>query len=258
MDNELMLDVQKIIVTKGNIEFNEYEKVKEQALKLASNIETVEVNEDNIKESKKLLAAVNKRLKELEDKRISIKKEMLEPYQLFEDQVKEIVTIVKNADSEVRKQVKYLEEFERLEKELVVEELFNKRKKQYSALDALIQFENFLQPKHLNKSTSIQSIEKEVVEFLEKISAEYEAIKLMPNADDVLSAYIGCFDLPKALSHVNEQNQLKRQIDKLITPKKSTAPTKTFVMVVYDEKDLKLITLFAEQNEIKFDIKDGF
>ena len=54
-----------------------------QAVIYQNQIKAVEVNEENIKESKKLLAAVNKRLKELEDKRISVKKMMLEPYQLL-------------------------------------------------------------------------------------------------------------------------------------------------------------------------------
>src|SRR4051794_7228445 len=116
MENELVVDIEKIVVKQGSIQFNDYENVKQQAIKLAEEIKTVEVTEDNIKQSKKLLAAVNKRLKELDDKRISIKKVMLEPYQLFEEQVKEIAAIVKDADQDVREQVKYLEEFERLEK----------------------------------------------------------------------------------------------------------------------------------------------
>ena len=65
-------------------------RVKQQALQLAENLQSVEVNEDNLKQSKKLLAAVNRRKKELDDERIRIKKVMLEPYQEFEEQVKEI------------------------------------------------------------------------------------------------------------------------------------------------------------------------
>ena len=124
MNNELAIDIQQIVVVPGYILFDEYEQIKMQAVALADEIEAVEVNEDNIKTSKKLLAAINKDLKQLEDNRISIKKAMLQPYDVFESQVKEIVNIVKQADNEVRKQVKYLEEFERLQKEAAIEELF--------------------------------------------------------------------------------------------------------------------------------------
>ena len=74
MGNELKLDVQQIVVVQGSIEFNEYEQIKMQAVSLAEEIAAVEVNEDNIKTSKKLLAAINKDLKKLEDNRINIKK----------------------------------------------------------------------------------------------------------------------------------------------------------------------------------------
>ena len=125
MEHELLqVDAEAIELVQGSIVFNDYERIKKEAEALAEEIKTVEVNEENVKASKKLLAVVNKRLKELEDTRIGIKKSMLEPYQLFEEQVKEIVTIVKEADAEVREQVKLLEEFDRIEKEEVIKDLF--------------------------------------------------------------------------------------------------------------------------------------
>ena len=103
MENELLkVDIEGIQIVQGLVNFNDYQRIKKEAEALAEQIKTVEVNEENVKASKKLLAVVNKRLKELEDTRIGIKKSMLEPYQLFEEQVKEIVGIVKEADAEVR------------------------------------------------------------------------------------------------------------------------------------------------------------
>ena len=99
MQHDLMLNMQEIQVKQGSVLFSDYEEIKEQAHKLAKHIEAFEVNESNLKESKKLLAAVNKKCKQLEDARIKIKKMMLEPYQDFENQVKEIVLIVKDADA---------------------------------------------------------------------------------------------------------------------------------------------------------------
>ena len=88
----------------GKISFNAYENIKNKALKLSENLKTVEVSEENIKESKKLIAEVNKDVKKLEDYRIKVKKEMSKPYNDFEIQVKEIVKIVKEADEYVRSQ----------------------------------------------------------------------------------------------------------------------------------------------------------
>ena len=132
MENELMLNMQQIRVVQGSVDFQNYERVKQQALQLAENLQTVEVNEDNLKQSKKLLAAVNRRKKELDDERIRIKKVMLEPYQEFEQQVKEITLIVEAANETVRQQVKHLEEQERQAKQEQLAEIFHKRKALYS------------------------------------------------------------------------------------------------------------------------------
>ncbi|OXS65128.1 hypothetical protein B1B04_25170, partial [Lysinibacillus sp. KCTC 33748] len=64
MSNELLkVNIEQIRVTPGVIQFQEYESLKQQALQLAEQIEQVEVSEENIQHSKKLLAAVNKRVK---------------------------------------------------------------------------------------------------------------------------------------------------------------------------------------------------
>jgi Protein of unknown function (DUF1351) len=257
MENNLKLDAQQIVVVQGSIEFNEYDYIKKQAVSLSEQIKTVEVSEENIKESKKLLAAVNKRLKELEDKRISVKRTMLEPYQVFEEQVKEIVSIVKEADAAVRDQVKYLEEFERLQKEDEVKNLFEKRKNQYKALHEVVEFQRFLQPKHLNKTTSIAAIEKEMVEWLEHINNDIQAIQAMNNAKEVLSVYIGVYDLAKAISQVNDRERSRQAAEASGVLEKSEV-AKNYLFIVYGEKDFTLAKMLLDQNKIKFDVKEGF
>ena len=257
MENELILDIEQIEVIQGSIDFKHYENIKHQAIELADKIAAVEVTDNNIKHSKKLLAAVNKRLKELEDKRISIKKMMLEPYQTFENQVKEIVAIVKTADSEIREQVKHLEEAERIEKRAAIEEIFKKRKKHY-ILGELIKFVEFLQPKHLNKSTSIESIEKEMTEFFEKITVDYNVIKSMNNADEILSVYIGNYDLAKALALTNEKEALKAALNDAGALTQVEATNTTYFIILHDEKDFILTKLLLDQHNIQYAEKEGF
>jgi hypothetical protein len=254
MENEIALnvDVQAIIVEQGLVKFNEYENIKQQALQLAEKIAEVEVNEDNVKHSKKLLAAVNKRLKELEDKRISIKKHMLEPYQEFEEQVKDIVGIVKEADTKVREQVRYLEEFARLEKEEAVKEIFEKRLQMYSFKN-LFSFDDFVKPKHLNKTTTIAAIEAELVEWLEKIEQDLRVIETMEAAEAVLNAYCGCLDLATAISKVNKEKERMEQI-KAAKAIDETKATKVYIVHLFDRKDLKLVEMFMKEANVKFEV----
>jgi hypothetical protein len=258
MENELLkVDFEGIQIVQGLVQFNDYRRIKKEAEELAEQIKTVDVNEENVKASKKLLAVVNRRLKELEDTRIGIKKTLLEPYQLFEEQVKEIVGIVKEADAEVREQVKLLEEFDRIEKEDMIKAIWDKRIVHYS-LGALIPFKDFASPKHFNKTTSIDAVEKEMVEFLERTQKDINVIKTMDNSKEIVSAYLGRYDLAEAIAIVTEQINRDKEIEKktkALEKAKAKEEEKMGFLVsvkVINEKELKLLEMILKENDFEF------
>jgi uncharacterized protein DUF1351 len=246
---------QQILVTIGKIDFPDYDSLKQQALELAEHIANVEVGPENVKESKKLVAEVGKRLKELEDKRISIKKLMLEPYSNFETQVKEIVGIVKESEEMVRQQVKQLEEMERFHKQGAIETIWNKRILQYG-FDDLFSFVDFLKPQHLNKTVSMDAIEKEMVQFLEKVDADLRAMEHMGNRWEVLDHYKQTKDLAQAISLANAEQERRQQLEKSKINKPSATHKIAFLVSVRceNEKELKLLEMIFKQNGFEFTI----
>lgn len=257
METELMkLNMEEIIIKQGFVEFPQFENLKEQALDLATNMKTVEVNEETIKDSKKLLAAVNKRVKELEDRRIKIKKFMLDPYTKFESQVKEIVNIVREADETLRQQVRDMEELDRLHKRTQLESIFNKRKLLYTLGD-LITFEDFMQPKHLNKSQSIESTETEMIEFLERTEKDVKVMQKLSDVQAHLKAYLETFDLALAMTQVSQEKERRERIEasQAVSNNEAAVISKTFT--VFDEKDFLLVELYMKNNRIKFTVEDG-
>jgi hypothetical protein len=260
LDNEVMQQhqmdnaIQTIQVKQGSVVFGSYQEVKRQALTLADNIKRFEVTEDNVKISKKLLAEVNKRVKALEDKRIAIKKEMLEPYQTFEEQVKEIVGIVKDADQLIRDQVKHLDEHERLQKERELQELWERRVQHYSFKD-FVPFLDFAEPKHLNKSTTIQAVEKEMVQFLEKVESDMKVIYEMDHVDDHINAYLNTYDLGQAMTIVKNHQERKAQIEQARPKPSENVAQKLFHIILTDQKDLKMVQMFMDQNDIKYTLE---
>jgi hypothetical protein len=251
MDYELMLNMEQITVMQGIVQFKGFQKLKEQALELATHIQQIEVNDDNLQTSKKLLAAVNKQVKELEDRRIKIKRLMLEPYQVFEEQVKEIVGVVKEADETVRQQVKMLEENEREMKKETLNNLFERRMNHYNFLRDFFHFKDFLQPKHLNKTTSIKQVEDEMVVFLEKLAKDIKVIETMPNAEALLGAYVDSKDLTAAISLVNDQERRKREIEASQLLKNDPVGIAYLVSIsVGSQKELKFIEMLLKENEI--------
>lgn len=255
MENELLtLDVEQIFVWQGSIQFNEFQTVKNQALALADEIRTVEVNEETIKTSKKLLAEINKSVKVLDDKRIAIKKLINEPYQTFEAQVKEIIGIVKDADEIVRDQVRNFEEDQRREKEALLKDRFEKRIVHYSFRD-LFNFNDFLKARHLNKSASIDSVENEMIEFLNRVSRDLKAIESMPNPKAVLSHYLEVKDVAVAITLHEQQEAKKRQIEasKALVKKGENESIAYMLSVVTKDKNvLSLVEMFLNQHDIEF------
>lgn len=252
--NFMQLSTHDILVQPGMVKFMKFEKLKAEAEALAKLIKTVEVNDENIKQSKKMLAEVNKRVKQLEDNRIGIKKQVLASYQLFEEQVKEIVAIVKEADETVRIQVKHLEESERSERHGILEDLFNKRIIHYSFRD-LFSFKDFLKPKHLNKTSHIEAVEKEMVEYLEKITVDLKAIETMPNSNAVLTAYVDLKDLGAALTVVNQQEQRQKAVEASQALKQPTEDKIAFLVSVkvYNARELKHLELLLKENEFEYE-----
>lgn len=249
MTNELAFNIQNIIVTPGHVIFNEFDSLKEQASRLADMISEVAVTEENIQVSKKMLAAVNSKVKEMESRRISIKKEMLQPYDSFEKQVKEIVNIVKTADNLVRDQLRTLEERERDEKQDKVAEIFGKRIGQYELFHDMFGFEDFIKPQHLNKSTSMKSVELDMVKWLEKKDSDFKVILALPNGNDVLSEYLDTKDLAVAINIVNDRETRKKEV---IAKKPTNSIVTKYIITIDSEKDFRLLELFMKSNEIQY------
>ena len=232
----------------GKISFNAYENIKNKALKLSENLKTVEVSEENIKESKKLIAEVNKDVKKLEDYRIKVKKEMSKPYNDFEIQVKEIVKIVKEADEYVRSQIRELEEIERENKKAIVKEMFENKAKHYD-FNEIITFDKFFKESMSNKTTSIDKIENELSEWLEQRKMDIEVIKSLKH-DEVLKEYLETFNLALAIENAKVKEEENKKIEEVM--KKTEKSSKKYIFIISEEKDAKLAEMLLKENKINY------
>lgn len=248
--NELQVKTASLEVVQGHIIFTNYEEIFDQAVQLRDYIESVEVTEDSIKATKKMLAAVNGKVKELEDKRIEVKKTILEPYNDLETKVKRIVNTVKEAEQEVRSKVRVLEERERVAKEVVIIDLFNKRKDLYPTL-SMFEYGDFLTAKHLNKTTSINSIEQEMAEWFESKKRDIELISGFENVAELLTEYKETKDLSVAMSIVKERKERQEAV-KQVLPK--VEAIEAFTFQVTSAKDAKFVELLLQENNIDYKV----
>lgn len=246
---ELMkIDTDKIIVEKGYIDFQQYNEILLQATNVAKWLETLEINEENLKEAKKLVAEVRKRVNALEDVRKDIKREILKPYQMFETQVKEIVRIVSDAEQINRDKIAIFDEKERDKKFAEVAKIYNLRIVKYPEIENLINFDDFIKNEYLNKTYSINKVEMDIVERLEQIKKDIEVINKMDNSTDIMINYLNnWFDLGLAIQISQSDNELKEKIktNEIINDKK-------FYLEFDNESDFKLAKLLLEKEKVKF------
>ena len=236
----------------GEIQFPGYSELKEQAMEVAKIIRQTEVTEETIKEAKKLLAAANKSVRELEDRRIGVKRQMMVPYLDFEDQVKEIVNIVKDADQEIRSKVRELEELERDQKEQDLRDIWEMRMRPYSDDLSFLDFEDWLEPSYLNKSVSMTKLEDNMANFLNSKHSDFKAIQSLENPIDILNEYTTCLDMAESIRRVNGRIKAKEELNKVYGKPENQPKQKVTIFYIEDETQANFAEMLLKQNNITF------
>lgn len=258
MNDELILQEgfeSEITVEQGSIKFDS-SRLKQEAKQIADYLSNIEVTDSTVKENKKLVAKLSKATKILEDERIRIKNQMLEPYAYFEKEVKEIVGIVKGADDLVRSQIRDLEELERDRKRDELMTIWNMRVEHYTFRD-IVKFDQFIRPQHLNKTTPISKTELEMVEYMESIDKDLKALRFLEDSEDILEVYLEHFDLSRAIQTVQRRKETKERVaefQKRMTPAQKDVVEDSFLFKIVGKKDRKLVEMLLKENDIEFEV----
>lgn len=247
MEYEILAREPDVSFTPTKVSFPAFERYREQAAQIAEYIGAIEVTPENVKEVKKTLAQARKITDGLSRKRIDIKRAILQDFATFEEQVKELAGIVDEADSRVRAMVRELEEQERQRKKEQLREVWDKRATMYETVTAFIPdpFEAWLQPKHLNKSTSVAAAEKDMVEWLEKKTSELETMTAM--GTEYLAAYVRTGDTLRAIQEVKDAEQVREAAEAAAEPAEETA-----AFIVKGAQMITLTELLLKTNKITY------
>lgn len=232
----------------ARVKFNAFEAYKSQAEEIAAYINSIAVTEDNVKGVKKDLAAARKVTDGLNRKRIDMKKVVLSEFTEFENQVKQLASIIDDADQSLRQKVRELEELERDQKREKILELWNQRAPQYMIFDYLPNaFDRWLTPQHLNKTTSMKSVETDMTEWLEEREHDIEFLK--SKDDEYLVDYLDCLDLRAAMAAVDMRHEIRDEINS-VDEINEELPTATFT--VYGAEDIETAEKLLNKYNIIF------
>lgn len=150
------------------------QQLKEELTPRLKKYNELVVTEDSIKAAKDDKAALNKLKKAIEEQRISIKKQYLEPYNILEAQCKEVVALIDAPIQAIDKQIKAFDEIEKQNKYKELEQAF-------AELNApeWVTIADILNPKWENKTLKLDALKAEMAEKMQKINEDVQKISDM-------------------------------------------------------------------------------
>ncbi|MBF0709747.1 MULTISPECIES: DUF1351 domain-containing protein [unclassified Gemella] len=241
-------DTDNFIVENGMGHFPAYAKLKKEALDLSQNLKNIVVTEDTIKTNKKLVAATRKATDLLNKRLIEFKKDLLIPYEQVKGQVDEIVSIVKEAEDTVRSQTREFEELERYDKNNNINIIFNKRLKHYKMLVKYeISYSRLFESRYLNKTMSINKVEDDLVEKMERIEQDLNLIDKHDDRNTLFIHYLNNLNITEAFSKLEKEKEIVKAIKE-----DNNSNTKTYKIEVFTEAHYQLLKMYCEKINIKF------
>lgn len=166
----------------------EIENLEQLKAELAPRLEkynNLVVTEDSIKAAKDDKANLNKLRKAIEEQRISIKKQYLEPYNVLEAQCKEVVALIDAPIKAIDAQIKAFDEIEKKEKLTKLQTAFYKTEH-----PSWLQFASVCPDKWENKTSKTDKLIEQIEESVKNVNAELEEINSIYAESPLLTAII--------------------------------------------------------------------
>lgn len=188
-----------------SILFN-YEELKAEITEKTKMYETLVYTDDQIKDAKADKAKLNKLKKTLNDERIRLEKEYLEPFNDFKSKINEIIRIIDKPVAVIDKQVKEFED--------------KKKQDKYDAIKAMweelehpseLTLEKIYDSKWLNVSTSMKSIQDTMTAAVEKFKQDIATLSnLSEFGFEATEVYKSTLDVNKALYEAQRMSQIAK------------------------------------------------
>lgn len=155
------------------ISFN-YEELKENLSEKLKVYANAVYTEDTIKEAEKDRANLNKLSKALNDKKIEIKKQVLKPFDDYENKTKELTGMIGEATSNIDKQIKNFEQKQKDDKLKQIAEIFEKN---VGELVDIFNFDKIYNEQWLNKTCTMKKIEADILHSITRANQDLNVIQ---------------------------------------------------------------------------------
>ena len=190
-----------------SLDFN-FEEVKTWLSENLAAYRNMVVTEDAIAAAKTDKAKIRKISSAISEQRIAVKKRYLEPYQVFEANMKELSGMCDEASKNIDDQLKKFEEQRKAQKRNDLLAFY-----QTQNAPAWLTFERIENPRWMNVTFSMDEAHKEITEKVSAINADIESISGFDAefADEMLLEYCKTLNVSGAIQRGNELRRMKQE-----------------------------------------------
>lgn len=191
---------------------------KEEFMELVASIteqyEGLTYTEDQMKSAKADRAKLNAMKKAISDRRIQVKKAVMEPYTKFEVEVSEVTALIDKPIAMIDGQIKEYEDRTKEEKKAALKKHFEEIA---SDLEGILTFDRVFDQRYLNVSVSLNKAKADIQEKVDRVHTDLRSLegfceeKYLTIAKD---AYIRTLNVSDALAEVRRLQEFDRKAEK--------------------------------------------
>ena len=196
-----------------NISFNYVELKKELADKLVKYKGTT-YDDSAISLAKKDRAALNNLKKAINDKKIEIKKNLLEPYEDFETKVKDIMSMIDKPVLEIDTQIKAYDNKVKADKQAEIQFYFDEV---VGDLADILKLDKIFDSRWVNFTYNMKNIKEEIDAAIKRTNDDLEVIKGLNSEfnTELMNEYLCNFDLSAVLRRKALLEERKKALEEL-------------------------------------------
>ena len=179
---------------------------------ITKNYANVVYSDEQMKEAKADRAKLNSMKKAISDRRILVKKEIMKPYEQFEEEVKEVTALIDEPIQMIDNQIKEYEEQVKAEKKEKIKSAYDEN---IGDLGEDLPFERVFDSRYLNTTFTLSKALAEVKEKIEKFRMDLETIDGLSSKHklNVRDIYVQTLDLSKAMAEDRRLNELEERLE---------------------------------------------
>lgn len=198
---------------------------KEQFMELISHVieqyEGVTYTDEQIKDAKNDRSTLNAMKKAISDRRIQVKKVIMEPYTQFEDEVNEVVALIDKPIKMIDGQVKEYEERVKNEKKQVLKIYFEEIA---ADLEGVLTFDRIFDQRYLNTTVSLNKAKTDIRDKVERVNTDLNTLNSLDAEFRMFArdVYVKTLDMSKAMAEISRLQELKKREEERIRKEKET------------------------------------